>query len=92
MISTSPCSGFGIQDIGTPWKQGPLPLNTWHWGAVVPKGEETHGGFYFADFCGDHVKIVNTDRVLKSEEVAWYNNCIGLSPSGVGAVGPIGVK
>jgi len=60
------------------WKEGPLPPNTWGWGGVVPVG--TTNGFFFADFCGDHVKIVPDGRVLKPEEVAWYNNCLHLPP------------
>ena len=54
------------------WKPGPLPANTWHWGGVVPKGLK--GGFYFADFCGDHVKLVPSGDVLKAEDVELYDN------------------
>jgi hypothetical protein len=66
------------------WKKGPLPPNTWHWGGVVLVGQESWG-FYFADFCGDHVKIVSTnkkgpDRIVKPEEVAWYNNSLDMPP------------
>ncbi len=61
------------------WKPGPLPPNTFFWGGCVPKGEEG-GGFYFADFCGDHVKLIGTDRVLKPDEVAFYNNSLELPP------------
>lgn len=65
------------------WKTGPLPASTYFWGGVVPVGESS--GFYFADFCGDHVKLCPDGRVLKPEEVAFYNNCLELPPFGVGA-------
>jgi hypothetical protein len=60
------------------WKKGPLPANTWNWGAVIPVGEQAGSGFYFADFCGDHVKICPGDRVLKADEVAFFDNSIEL--------------
>lgn len=59
------------------WKQGPLPPGTYNWGGVVPVGEGG-GGFYFADFCGDHVKIVPGDKVLQAHEVALYDNGLEL--------------
>lgn len=70
------------------WKKGPLPENTWNWGAVVPVGVSASGGFFFADFCGDHVKIVGgggqyENRTLKAHEVEWYDNSITASPTGV---------
>jgi hypothetical protein len=61
------------------WQKGPLPPGTYHWGGVVPVGQESTG-FYFADFCGDHVKICPGDSVLKPDEVAWFNNCLDLPP------------
>lgn len=66
------------------WKRGPLPPDTWHWGGVVPVGHEG-GGFYFADFQGDHVVIMDGSaepRRLKADEVAWYDNCLDLPPGG----------
>ncbi len=48
------------------WHKGPLPFNTWGYGGIVlkpnvdPEGWPT-GGFYFADFYGDHV-YVNIDK------------------------------
>ncbi len=63
------------------WKSGPLPPDTWNWGGVVPKGEPTGGGFYFADFCGDHVKVKSgPERILKPEEVALFDNGLTLPP------------
>ncbi len=61
------------------WRPGPLPPNTWMWGGVVPKGE-TGSGFYFADFQGDTVKTVPDGRVLKADEVAYYDNGLELPP------------
>lgn len=66
------------------WKKGPLPAGTWNWGGVVPVGETS--GFYFADFCGDHVEVVPGGKVLKPEEVALYDNGLEL-PEGVSARG-----
>jgi hypothetical protein len=64
------------------WQKGPLPPDTWNWGGVVPVGEK--GGFFFADFQGDHVTIVpdsNTyGRTLQAHEVAWYDNSLTLPP------------
>ena len=69
----------------TGWRPGPLPPDTYNWGGVVAVGHDTRG-FYFADFCGDHVTIVdagspNGVRVLKADEVAWFNNCLELPQS-----------
>jgi hypothetical protein len=58
------------------WKKGPLPPDTWNYGGVVPVGETLAGGFYFADFCGDHVNICPGDRVLQAHEVALYSNVL----------------
>ncbi len=79
------------------WKQGPLPPETWQWGGVVPVGTK-NWGFYFADFHGDHVKIevlkpvpggtyMLEERILKPDEVAWYNNDIEMPPGGKGRIG-----
>ncbi len=63
------------------WKKGPLPANTWNWGGVVPTGADPSLGFFFADFCGDHVKLMpaagGKDR-LEAGEVGWYDNCLEL--------------
>lgn len=69
------------------WKRGPLPADTYMWGGVVPHinadGTPFKGdGFYFADFCGDHVIICPDGRKLLAHEVAMYNNCLEL-PSGM---------
>lgn len=67
------------------WKKGPLPPNTWNWGGVVPAGEDTGTGFYFANFCGDHVQLSPSEkfpagRILKAHEVALYDNSLELPP------------
>lgn len=61
------------------WRRGPLPPNTYQWGGVVPVGADTCGGFYFADFCGDHVLINDGERV-EPDQVAWYDNSLTLPP------------
>ncbi len=66
------------------WKPGPLPPDTWGWGGVVPVGEETGYGFYFADFKGNSVEILGgkegSNRVLTPTEVAYYDNSLELPP------------
>ena len=62
------------------WKKGPLPAETYNWGGVVAIGENSKHGFYFADFCGDHIKIIGQDKILKADEIAWYNNSLELPP------------
>jgi hypothetical protein len=66
------------------WERGPLPPDTYDWGGVVPVGERLNGGFYFADFRGDHVEIYpggSAVRVLQPHEVAWFNNGLKLPPA-----------
>ncbi len=63
------------------WKRGPLPPDTYMWGGCVPTDCVDCSGFYFADFCGDHVKLCPGDRVLKADEVAWYDNSLELPPA-----------
>ncbi len=65
------------------WKKGPLPKDTYQWGGAVPF-DGAGGGFYFADFQGDHCTL-DTGRVLQAHEVAWYNNCLDLPPTESGA-------
>lgn len=61
------------------WKQGPLPPNTWNWGGVVLKGDKPSRGFFFADFCGTHVKLVD-GMVIQADQVAMYDNGLELPP------------
>jgi hypothetical protein len=66
------------------WKKGPLPPDTWMWGAVVPTDHDG-SGFFFADFHGNAVTMspgTKYARTLKPEEVAWYNNALDLPPTG----------
>ena len=64
------------------WKQGPLPKNTFNWGAVVKAGDDPQRGFYFANFCGDHCEIVTPSNSgnerLEPHQVGWYNNSIEM--------------
>ncbi len=64
------------------WKMGPLPPDTWGWGGVTKKSDPG-SGFYFADFCGDHVKIFTVDetKVLNPQDVGMYNNSLTLPPN-----------
>lgn len=70
------------------WNKGPLPPDTWGWGAVVLKGDNPQGikpnytGFRFADFCGDHVKLVGLEYepTAKPEDILAWNNSLTLPP------------
>ena len=69
------------------WRKGPMPKNTYGWGGVVPVDFAQTGGFFFADFFGDHVKVIGLngqERTLKPEEVEWYDNSITLPPNLIG--------
>ncbi len=62
------------------WKKGPLPPETYQWGAVVPQWA---GGdfFYFAEFLGDHCMInpgSPTAKKLAPEQVLFWDNSIVL--------------
>jgi hypothetical protein len=78
------------------WKRGPLPPGTYDWGGVVPVELDgkpfAGGGFFFADFCGDHVRMVTDEGVtlLKPHEVAWYDNGLGLPPPEAKVYGRVG--
>lgn len=64
------------------WKQGPLPPNTYGWGGIVKVGSEP-SGFYFADFCGDHVKLIGPPSIerVEANQVAMYDNSLELPPN-----------
>jgi hypothetical protein len=76
-----------MRNLRMAWQKGPLPPDTYGWGGVVPAGEETVGGFYFADFCGDHVKIYPGERTIRHHQVAYYDNSLTLPPSATGRAG-----
>lgn len=76
------------------WQKGPLPPDTYNWGGVVPTSHNG-SGFFFADFCGDHVKVEDYEQlpsgghkrkvvILKADEVAWWNNTLDLPPGAMG--------
>lgn len=62
---------------GKNWKRGPLPLDTWGWGGITTETGDT--GFYFADFCGDHVKLID-GTVVSADKVVMFNNSLELPP------------
>lgn len=62
------------------WQHGPLPTNTYGWGGVVPM-ELEKPGFYFADFCGDHVIICPGGKRLEADQVYMYNNSLDMPPN-----------
>lgn len=64
------------------WKKGPMPKNTWMWGAITTTPESS--GFYFADFKGDHVIIYGGSKDGKkvlAKDITYYNNSLTLPPS-----------
>ncbi len=59
------------------WKRGPMPHNTWYWGAVTLTGQRGEG-FYFADFYGSYV-LIDIDgkkRRIEPADVGYYNNSL----------------
>jgi hypothetical protein len=60
------------------WKKGPLPPDTWNWGAVVTK-ETMNKGMFFAGFNGDHATREDGTRI-DAADVLQYTNCIELPP------------
>lgn len=71
------------------WQKGPLPPNTYNWGGVVLVGQEGQG-FYFADFCGDHVKTCPDNKRVEANQVARYDNHLELPPDCPEVVGRAG--
>lgn len=60
------------------WRVGPLPPDIWHYGGVVLRGYP--GGFFFADFCGDHATLVPGGGRVEPDEVEMWCNCLVLPP------------
>lgn len=56
------------------WQPGPLPPDTWLWGAVVGRNTPV-GLFQFADFRGDHVITAHGERI-EARDVLWWTNPI----------------
>lgn len=72
------------------WKPGPLPPDTYNWGGVTTA--DAAGGFYFADFCGDHVMCPGADpdgtaKRVEAADVVLFNNSLTLPPQATGRVG-----
>lgn len=61
------------------WNKGPLPPDTYDWGGVVLK-DQGGQGFFFADFCGDHVKLCPDGRRIEPDEIDQWTNCLKLPP------------
>ena len=63
-----------------PWQRGPLPPNTYQYGAVVTVDTVKQGGFLYADFRGDHVitTVGNGNKRIEPHEVLWFDNSIEL--------------
>jgi hypothetical protein len=59
------------------WKQGPLPKDTYNYGAIILAGADPKAGFVFADFQGDHVILQDGNNTrVEAYGVGWYNNGI----------------
>lgn len=76
-----PAKGSPVNAGQQGWVKGPLPPNTYLWGGVVVEGGPDTG-FFFADFCGDHVKVQGWEKWERYEahQVKWWNNCLSLPP------------
>lgn len=62
------------------WKFGPLPADTYHYGAIVLVGEDAKG-FEFAEFKGDYALIKDSAghygvKQIKRDQIAYFNNSI----------------
>lgn len=60
------------------WQPGPLPPGTYCWGGVALYANQPV--FQFADFCGDHVKLIPSGKVVQPDEILWFNNDLDLPP------------
>lgn len=58
------------------WQSGPLPPDTYFWGAVITK--DMTSGFLFADFCGDHA--LSGESRIEAADVLFYDNSLRLHP------------
>lgn len=66
----------------TDWRPGPVPRDTYWFGAVVLAGREAEG-FHFARFHGAHVRLAS-GAVVQPGEVLWWCNPIGPPPGEAG--------
>lgn len=66
------------------WKVGPMPPDTWGFGAVK-LAAHNRGEFVFADFKGDHAVVFPGEHRVEQSDVVWYNNSITEPPCDLGA-------
>jgi hypothetical protein len=64
------------------WKRGPLPPGTYNWGGIVNTEAARLGGFFFADFHGDHALVIGKagriDERVEAGDVLAYDNGLEL--------------
>ena len=60
-----------------PWLPGPLPKDTYGWGGVTT-AQTGKWSFMFADFCGNHVKVFPSGKVIAAGDVLLYDNSLTL--------------
>lgn len=64
------------------WKHGPMPPDTYGFGAVKLIG---YPGFYYADFHGDHVIVFpGEQRITPPVNIDQYDNSLTEPPGCVG--------
>jgi hypothetical protein len=78
------------------WKRGPLPHGTYNFGGVVTAEAAGSGGFYFADFRGDHAVIIGKagrmDERAEAGDVLAYDNGLELPPPDAKVYGRAGAE
>lgn len=62
------------------WKKGPLPENTYGYGAIVTEGMGCEAnGMLFADFRGDRVFVnAQVSEPIMADKILLYNNTLAL--------------
>jgi hypothetical protein len=70
-----------------PWKPGPPPEGTRHYGAVMTARPAPR--FAFADSRGDHALLVGGARV-EAKDVPLWTNCIKCPPEAKGEISRAG--
>jgi hypothetical protein len=78
------------------WKRGPLPPGTYNWGGIINAESAGSGGFFFADFRGDHAVVIGRtgrlDERVEAGEILWYDNGLELPPPESRAYGRAGAE
>lgn len=68
---------------GVGWRKGPLSRDTYNWGGIITEDIKNTGGFWMADFRGDHVlayKKADDWVRVEPKDVLWYSNSLTLPP------------